>query len=118
VGYGDEMNEEKQNVQVENSIAMEAKRIFTSFHEEYHDDKRKRMERTQRITISTNWSESGSSGIQILEAVEKKQKLNEEKEAQKEKEKEEKEEEKRRKKKISKRKERKKEKRLRKKEKS
>ena len=47
VGHVDELDEEKQEVLSKNSVAMEAKRVFTSLHKEHLEGERKRKGRTQ-----------------------------------------------------------------------
>jgi len=87
---------EKDEVVTEKyAIAFEAKEAFKALHEEHSQAVQNRKRKTRRVSISTNWGESGSTGIQILESVEKKQKMNEEKESQQQKEKENRESERR-----------------------
>jgi len=71
-----------------NALALEAKNALESFHKEYEVSSELQKQKVRQVSISTNWGESGSTGIKILENVEKKRRLDEENEEKKEKEKE------------------------------
>jgi hypothetical protein len=87
--------EKEEAVTKKYAIAFEAKEAFKALHEEHSQSVQNRKRKTRRVSISTNWGESGSTGIQILESAEKKRKLNEEKVIQRQKEKENRESERR-----------------------
>jgi len=80
--------EEEEALTKKYAIAFEAKEAFKALHEEHSHAVQNRKRKSRRVSISTNWGESGSTGIQILESAEKKRKLNEEKVVQRQKEKE------------------------------
>ncbi len=78
--------EKEEAVTKKYEIAFEAKEAFKALHEEHSQSIQNRKRKMRRVSISTNWGESGSTGIQILESAEKKRKLSEEKEIQRQKE--------------------------------
>lgn len=79
------------SVKEKKDLADEAQKVFESLHQEYQASSNSRKRKTCRVTISGNWAESGSTGIKILESVEKKRRLDEENEKRKRQEKEERE---------------------------
>ncbi len=88
-------NDKEEALTEKYAIAFEAKEALRALHEEHTHTIKSRKRKAQRVSISTNWGESGSTGIQVLESVGKKRKLNEEKAMKRQKEKENREEQRR-----------------------
>ena len=81
----------KKDLQKSYKLAMEVKDTISLMREEYLVSSENRKQKAKHVSISTNWATSGSTGIEILESIEKKRKLDEEIVNQKRQEREEKE---------------------------